>query len=264
MTRWIDTHVHLHCEHFHDDRAAVLARARGAGVARMIEVGYDLHSSRAALALAHEHPDVYAVVGVQPNHAHEALPGWLEQVAEMAASSRVVAIGEIGFDFYRNYAPPDLQERVFEAQLRLARDLHLPVVIHSRDALDETLRVLRSTGRGIRGVMHSFSGTYNQASRCIDSGFAISLSGPVTFAKAVDLHDVARRVPLDVLLTETDCPYLSPHPFRGKRNEPARVALVAERIAALRQCSTDEVADAVWDNAERVFCFDAPAGTHTV
>jgi TatD DNase family protein len=249
----VDTHTHLHCSHFDQDREHVLAQAAAAGVTRLVEVGYDIASSRAACSLAEQHDGMYAVVGLQPNHAHEATPDWLEQVRLLAAHPAVVAIGEIGLDYYRDYTPRDLQAQVFIEQLGLARERGLPVVIHTREAGEDTLRIIRQHAQGQRGIMHSFSGDWTFAKACLDVGFLLSFSGPVTFAKAKDLHTVARRVPLDALLIETDSPYLSPHPFRGKRNEPARVRLVAEQIATLRGMTLEEVGDAVGKNAQRLF-----------
>lgn len=251
--RLIDTHAHLHMSQFDADRGAVLARAAEAGVMRIIEIGYDLASSRAALALAEQYDYISAVVGIQPNHAHEAADGWLTEVRALAQHPKAVAIGEIGLDYYRDYAPRSLQEYFFRTQLDLARELGKPVVIHSREAHADTLRMLQAAPPGQRGVLHSFSGDWAYATACIEAGFLLSFSGPVTFAKAVELHDVARRAPLDSLLIETDSPYLSPHPQRGKRNEPANVRLVAERIAALRAMPLATLADAVWSNAARIF-----------
>lgn len=251
--RLIDTHTHLHCKHFDNDREQVLEAATAAGVARIIEVGYDLDSSRAALALAERYPQIFAVVGIQPNHAHEAPPGWLDGVRTLAAHPKAVAIGEIGLDYYRDYAPRDLQQRVFIEQLALARELGLPVVIHSREAHQDTANLLRAHARGQPGVMHSFSGDWEHARACLDVGFLLSFSGPVTFARATTLHEVARRTPADAILIETDCPFLTPHPHRGQRNEPAHVALVAQQIATLRQAPLEEVAATIWDNADRVF-----------
>jgi len=253
--RLIDTHAHLATPPFDDDRAAAIARAREAGVARMIEVGYDLPSSRAALALAEAEPDIFAVVGIQPNHVHEAPEGWADELRALAAHPKTAAIGEIGLDYHWMAAPAALQERLFRAQLALARELRLPVVIHSREARDDTLRVLDDAARGQPGIMHSFSGDWEYARACLEIGFLLSFSGPLTFAKAAELHEVARRAPANMILTETDSPYLSPHPLRGRRNEPARVRLVAERLAALREQSLESLAAQVWANAEHVFRF---------
>lgn len=251
----IDTHAHLAMGQFDADRDAVLARADAAGVVRMVEIGYDLPSSRAAIALAEAHPQIYAVVGVQPNHAHEAPDDWHEQLRALAQHSKVVAIGEIGLDYHWMKAPPEQQERLFRAQLALARTLGLPVVIHSREARDDTVRVLGDAARGQPGIMHSFSGDWAYAQACLEIGFLLSFSGPLTFPKAIELHEVARRAPVTMLLAETDSPYLSPHPHRGQRNEPARVQLVVERIAVLREQPVAEVAAQLWRNAERIFQF---------
>ncbi len=251
--RLIDTHAHLHLPPFDEDRPAVLERAAAAGVARIVEIGYDLASSQAALRLAEQHEQIYAVVGVQPNHVNDLPADWLDTVRAMAQHPRAVAIGEIGLDYYWNAAPPDQQAQAFRAQLALARELALPVVIHSRDAPPDTARILTDAARGQPGIMHSFSGSWDFAAACLEVGFLLSFSGPLTFKKSHDLHDVARRAPLDRLLIETDSPYLTPHPFRGKRNEPARVRLVAERLADLRELPLNDLADAVWRNAARIF-----------
>ncbi len=253
VIRLIDSHAHLGLAQFDADRTAVLERARAAGVVRIVEIGYDLATSRAAVALAAQHASIYAVVGVQPNHVAALPDDWLDQVRTLAQQPKVVAIGEIGLDYYWNAAPADVQEACFRAQLDLARSLRLPVVIHSRDARDDTIRVLRDAACDLSGIMHSFSGDWEYARACLDIGFHLSFSGPITFPKAVDLHDVARRAPLDRLLIETDSPYLAPHPFRGKRNEPAYVRLIAERIADLRGMTLESLAQATWRNAEAVF-----------
>jgi len=255
---FIDTHAHLAMSQFDDDREAVIARAHTAGVARVIEIGYDLPSSRAAVDLAERHPAIYAVVGLQPNHIHETAPDYLEQVRALAAHPKVVAIGEIGLDYHWMRVPPATQEEVFRAQLALARDLGLPVVIHSRDAQADTLRILADAARGQSGVMHAFSGDWDYAQACLDIGFMLSFTGTLTYARATALHEVARRAPLAMLLTETDSPYLSPNPYRGQRNEPAYVRLVAERLAALRDEPLAQVAARVWANAEGLFAFGEP------
>jgi len=245
----IDTHTHLNAEQFDPDRDDVLACASAAGVARMIEIGYDFATSRAAIALAEHHPQITAVVGIQPNHAAELPDGWLDQIAKLARHPRVVAIGEIGLDYHWNRAPADVQEQVFRAQLALAREMNLPVVIHSRDAQDDTIRILRDAARGQPGIMHSFSGDWAYAEACLEVGFMLSFSGPLTFKNAHALHEVAARAPANRILIETDCPYLAPHPHRGKRNEPANVRLVAEQLARLRGISLEMAAAIVWENA---------------
>jgi TatD DNase family protein len=259
--RLIDTHAHLHLAAFDDDRAEVLRRAADAGVARIIEIGYDLPSSRAAIALAEQHPQIYAVVGVQPNHAHEAPADWRDQVAELARHPRVLAIGEIGLDYYWKDVPPALQDQFFRSQLALADELGLPVVIHSRDAQADTVAVLRdhygsAYRNSPRGIMHSFSGTWDYAAACLELGFLLSFSGPLTFKRSQELREVAARLPADRLLVETDSPYLSPHPHRGRRNEPAHVRLVAEQIAVVRECNLAELASQLWSNATSLLALD--------
>jgi TatD DNase family protein len=251
--RLIDTHAHLALPQFNADREQTIARAAAAGVARVVEIGYDLPSSRAAVALAEAHPQIFAVVGVQPNHVHELADGWEHELRALCAHPKVVALGEIGLDYHWMQAPAETQERYFRAQLALARELGLPAVIHTREARADTARVLADAGRGQPVIMHSFSGDWAFATICLELGFMLSLSGPLTFAKATELHDVARRAPLDRLLTETDSPYLTPHPHRGKRNEPAYVRLVAEQLAALRGEPLAAVAAQLWKNAERIF-----------
>lgn len=251
--QFIDTHAHLNLAQFDQDREMAVERATQAGVARIIEVGFDLASSRAAIALAETYPQLFAVVGVQPNHLHELSETWLSELRAMAAHPRVVAIGEIGLDFYWMKAPLELQEQAFRAQLALARELGLPVVIHSRDASSDTLRILDHAARGQPGVMHSFLGDWSFAHGCLDVGFMLSFSGPLTFSKSTALHEVARLTPADRLLTETDSPYLSPNPLRGQRNEPAHVMLITRQLAALRHQPLPDVAKQIWRNAERLF-----------
>ncbi|HMO60329.1 MAG TPA: TatD family hydrolase [Roseiflexaceae bacterium] len=251
--RLIDTHTHLHSGRFDADREAVLRRAAEAGVVRMIEIGYDLPSSRAAIRLAEQYPHIYAVVGIQPHYAADVADDWIDTIASLAAHPKVVAIGEIGLDYYHDRAPHELQHDLFRHQLAMARDLRLPVVIHSRDAQEDTIALLRSDARGQPGIMHSFSGDWQYAAACLDVGFHLSFSGPLTFAKAHALHDAARRAPIERLLIETDSPYLAPHPLRGRRNEPANVRLVAARLAELRDLPLDMLADAVWQNAAMLF-----------
>jgi TatD DNase family protein len=260
--RLIDTHLHLHLAQFEADRGITIQRAIGAHVARLVEVGYDLESSHAAVALAESHPAIFAVVGIQPHYADQADTEWLAEIKQLAAHPKVVAIGEIGLDYHHDRASHDSQERLFRAQLALARELAMPVVIHSRDAQADTVRILRDAARGQPGIMHSFSGDWAYAEACLEVGFYLSFSGPLTFAKATELHDVARRAPLDRILTETDSPYLAPHPLRGKRNEPANVRLIAERLAELREMQLAELAEQVWRNAHKILGIDKASSIH--
>jgi TatD DNase family protein len=230
-----DTHAHLHFPEFAGDLGAVLERARAAGVRRMLTIGTDVEGSRAAVALAGREPDVWAAVGIHPHDAAAADEAALAEIGRLAGAPRVVAVGEIGLDFFRNLSPPDAQARVFRDLLALARRLGKPVLIHCRDAHADVLRVLEEAAVGaVGGIMHCFSGDVTVARRCLDLGLLISLAGPVTYPKVRALEEVARFVPGDRLVIETDCPFLPPQGYRGKRNEPAYLALTAARVAELR------------------------------
>jgi len=249
-----DTHAHLHFPEFADDLGAVLARARAAGVRRVLTIGTNVETSRAAVALAAREPDVWASVGVHPHDAGEADATALAEIEELAAEPRVVGIGETGLDFFRNLSPRDAQERVFRAQLALARRVGKPVIVHCRDAHEATLAILaeeRVDEPG--GVMHCFSGDVEIARRCLGLGLLISLAGPVTYPKARALPEVARFVPGDRLVVETDCPFLPPQPYRGKRNEPAYLAITAARVAELRGESLQTLAARTSENAAKLF-----------
>jgi TatD DNase family protein len=258
--RLFDTHAHLHFPEFAPDLDAVLARARAAGVEAMVTIGTDRETSAAAVRLAEGLTGVYASVGIHPHDAADAIDADFAAMEALARSSpKVVALGEMGLDFFRNLSPPDVQERVFRRQLALARRLGKPVVVHCRDAHAETLAILADEQIGqTGGVMHCFSGDVDVAKRCLDLGLLISLAGPVTYKNARALPDVARFVPVDRLVVETDCPFLPPQPHRGRRNEPAYVALTAARVAELREADPELLAAAMSDNAARLF--RVPAG----
>jgi TatD DNase family protein len=258
----VDAHCHLQDRKFSGDLADVVARARGAGVTALVTVGYDMPSSRRAIEIADEHDNVYATIGVHAHDAKTLTPRDLDELARMADSSRVVAIGETGLDFYRNLSPRDDQHRAFREQLQLARSLALPVVIHSRDADQETYEVLAEyeaealpdwpKDRPL-GVMHCFPGDLPLALRLIEIGFVISIAGPVTYAKSEATRAVAGGVPLRWLTVETDAPYLPPQSMRGQRNEPANVREIAAYIADLRGESFAAVADGTAQTAARLF-----------
>ena len=250
-----DTHAHLHFPEFAGDLDAVLERARAAGIVGMVTIGTDRETNPAAVALAERLPDVYATVGIHPHDAAQATEADFEALESLARSSaKVVAIGEMGLDFFRDLSPRDIQERVFRRQLGLARRLGRPVVVHCRDAHAEALAVLAEEKVGeMGGVMHCFSADVEVAKRCLDLGLLISIAGPVTYKNARSLPDVARFVPEDRLVVETDCPFLPPHPHRGKRNEPAYVALTAARVAELRGAALDALGTTTTRNAARLF-----------
>ncbi len=253
----IDSHCHLDAKRFNDDRAATLARAREAGVERMVTIGCDVANSVRALGLAATHPDIFATAGVHPHEAAEAQEGFVDELRALAAHDKCVAIGECGLDYYYDHSPREVQQRVFAAQIGLAQELGLPLVIHVRDAWDDCLRLLKEgTDAGSErspGVIHCFSGTLAQAEASLELGFFISIPGIVTFSNPGELPEVVRRVPLDRLLVETDSPYLAPKPYRGKRNEPAYVAHVAACVAQLRGESVASIIEATGDNARRLF-----------
>ena len=230
-----DTHAHLHFPEFDADRDAMLDRARAAGVRRMLTIGTEPESSRAAVALASREADVWATVGIHPHDAAGADSVALGEIERLAAEPRVVAVGEIGLDYFRNLSPREDQQRAFRALLGLARRIGKPVVIHCRDAHEDVLRILAEERvTDVRGIMHCFSGDVAIARRCLDLGLLISLAGPVTYPNARALPEVARFVPADRLVVETDCPFLPPQGYRGKRNEPAYLAITATRVAELR------------------------------
>ena len=250
-----DTHAHLHFPEFADDLPAVLQRARAAGVRWMLTIGTSVESSRAAVALAEREPDIYAAVGIHPHDASEADEAAFEELRRLAESSpRVVAIGEIGLDFFRNLSPPDVQMEVFRRQLDLSRRVKKPALIHCRDAHAETVEILRAEGVGeIGGIMHCFSGDEVGARQCLDLGLLISIAGPVTYPNARKLPPVVKMVPADRLVVETDCPFLPPQPYRGKRNEPAYLPITAARMADLRGVPAEELGAQMAENALALF-----------
>jgi len=256
----IDTHAHLDFPAFEADREMVIARAQAAGIAALVNVGAELDESRAAVGLAESTRAVYAAVGVHPHEAATVTGAAIDELRRLAMRPRVVALGEIGLDFYRDYAPRDAQREAFEAQLSLATQLGKPVIIHDREAHREVLTMLRqwlndsqSALHNPPGVFHCFSGSLEMALEAIDLGFYIGVDGPVTFRNASRLRGVVRQLPLDRILIETDCPYLTPEPYRGQRNEPAYVRFVAQAIAELRGLPFEEVARVTASSARRVF-----------
>jgi TatD DNase family protein len=249
---FIDTHTHLHGADFDADRDLALDRARSAGVEICLVIGTDVADSQRAVALAAKHADIFASVGVHPHETAGLTEQGLDELGRLAESERVVAFGEVGLDYYYEHSPPDVQRARFADQIDLAARLGLPLVIHTRDAWDDTFRILdQRPHQG--GVFHCFTGTREHAEQAIRRGFFVSFSGILTFNKAQALQAVAREVSLDRVLIETDCPFLSPVPHRGTRNEPAFVPLVAQKLAELRGLSVEDVSGASSDNARRCF-----------
>ena len=250
----LDTHAHLHFPGFAADLEEVLGRARDAGVRTMVTIGTDGETSRAAVALAERDPHVWATVGLHPHDAEQGDDGVFADLERLAASPRVVALGEMGLDFFRNLSPHPAQEQALRRQLALARRLGKPAVIHCREAHAETLAILAEERvHDVGGIMHCFSGDVAVARRCLDLGLLISLAGPVTYPNARALPDVARFVPADRLVVETDCPFLPPQPYRGKRNEPAYLVITAARVADLRGEPLASLGPQMADNARRLF-----------
>jgi TatD DNase family protein len=251
----VDTHAHLMDRAFANDLPAVLERAAAAGVGALVCVGYDEPSSVAAVALAEQHPQVVAAVGIHPNSSGPARPGAFKRIEELARHPRVVGIGETGLDNYRKRTPPDVQRAWFHRHLDLAARRGLPVIVHNREADAEVGPILLSWARetGGRGVLHCFSGDDAMLEAGLAAGFTVSFAGPVTYKNAGELAGRARRTPLDRIVVETDCPYLPPHPYRGQRNEPAHVRLTAARLAELHGVTLDEIECATTANAGRLF-----------
>jgi len=249
----IDSHAHLEMDEFNGDREAVIQRAQEGGVGCIVTVGLNLEDSRKAVALAEQYDVVYASVGVHPHDVTGIDETTYDLLRKLSENDRVVAYGEIGLDFFRNLSPKDLQIRRFGEQLELAAELALPVIIHDREAHRETVEMLKGGREGHGGVIHCFSGDYDMAVRCIDMGFYISIPGTITYKKSEALRDIVRKLPIDRLLVETDCPFLSPEPKRGKRNEPAYVAYTARRIAQARDIPFEEVERVTSQNARDVF-----------
>lgn len=255
-----DTHCHLDLSAFDADLDAVLDRAWKEGIKHILVPGIDLDSSRKAVRLAEQHQGVYAAVGIHPHRSASWGSAAAEQLRALAASPVVCAIGETGLDFYRNLAPHDVQRKAFQGQLALAADLKLPVVIHSRQALDEVLETLLAWSeelpaelQGRAGVLHAYSGDFQAASKAAAEGFYIGVAGPVTYRKAEQRRQITSKLPAERLLLETDAPYLTPHPHGRKRNEPAFVRLVAEEVSRLLGMRNTELAGITTQNAQNLF-----------
>lgn len=250
----IDTHCHLDFPDYQGDLPAVLERARDAGVGHIITVGIDLSTSRAAIDLAVRYPALFATVGVHPHHVKELVEADYTRLRELARHPCVVAYGEIGLDYVKDYSPPALQREHFARQVALARELAQPLIIHDREAHDDTVAILREAlPLAAGGVMHCFSGDAAFAEVVLDLGFYISIPGVVTFPKAGAMQEAVRQVPLERLLLETDGPFLAPVPRRGKRNEPQLLLHTAQKVAELKGVAIEEVARATTANAERLF-----------
>ncbi|MEI6286973.1 MAG: TatD family hydrolase [Bacillota bacterium] len=249
-----DSHAHLDDERFDGDREAVIERSRVAGMAGIINAGADMPSSRRSVELANSNDIIYAAVGIHPHDAKAVLAEDYDQLERWATmEKKVVAIGEIGLDYHYDFSPREIQREVFIRQLQLARQVNKPIIIHNRESHADMLDILENHARGLRGVFHCYSGSVEMLKQLLDMGLYISVGGPVTFANAKKLLEVVKHIPLNRLLIETDCPYLTPTPYRGKRNEPLYVEYVAEKIAGLLGLPTAALVDTTARNARELF-----------
>ena len=250
----IDTHAHLDSSRFNKDRAEVIKNARDTGVSYIVNIGADLRSSRYSVKLAREYPFIFATVGIHPHDAIGLDANVLAELEKLAGEEKVVAIGEIGLDYYYDHSPRDIQRAAFIDQLVLAKKLNLPIVVHSREAEEDTMNILKEHYAGAgTGILHCFSGSLEMAREALEMGLYLAFGGVVTFKNAGGLLEVLKEIPLDRILLETDCPYLTPVPHRGKRNEPAYLPYVAEKIAEIKGVAIEELAEITTANAIRVY-----------
>lgn len=249
-----DTHVHLNADQYEEDLQEVIERAKHEKVNNMVVVGFDRKTIQKAMELVEQYDFIYAAVGWHPVDAIDMTEEDLTWIEELASHDKVVAIGEMGLDYHWDKSPKDIQKEVFRKQIQLAKRVKLPIVIHNRDATADVVEILREEdAKEVGGIMHCFTGSLEVAKECMEMNFYISFGGPVTFKNAKKPKEVVKEIPLDRLLIETDCPYLTPHPYRGKRNEPSYVRFVAEEIAGLRGMTLEEVAEKTTANAKKLF-----------
>lgn len=249
-----DTHAHLNADQFADDAKEVIERAQQEGVSHIVVVGFDEKTINGALELADKYDFIYASIGWHPVDAVDMKDEHLIWLEGLASHPKVVALGEMGLDYYWDKSPKEIQKEVFRKQIQLAKKVNLPIIIHNRDAHEDIVKILKEENAcEVGGIMHCFGSSLEIARQCIDMNFYISFGGPVTFKNAKRPKEVVKELPLDRLLIETDCPYLAPHPYRGKRNEPSYVKLVAEAIAELKGLTYNEVVEKTNQNAKRVF-----------
>ncbi len=252
----IDTHAHLDFDRFDKDREEVIQNAFDEGVKRIINVGADMQSSLNSAKMAKKYDFIYATVGVHPHDAEDVTDADYQVLKKLARDEKVVAIGEIGLDYHYDNSPRKKQQEVFKRQLKLAKELKLPIAIHSRDAKDDTLAILREEGEDLTGVMHCYAYDLSTAKEVINLGFYLAFGGVITFNNASNLRHVVKEVSLDRILIETDAPYLTPVPYRGKRNESKYVKEVAKKIAEIKGIELEEVEKVTTENAKRLFKLD--------
>ena len=255
---FIDSHAHIQLPQFNHDRDAVLKRAHEAALSAILVIGFDVKTSRGAVELAEKHENIYATVGMHPHDAKDFTPDALHTLRALAAHPKVIALGEMGLDYHRNRSPRPLQKAAFEKQLDMAEELDMPIIIHNRDAYMDILPILEARRGKIRGVLHCFTGDVEVMHRSLAIQFHIGIGGIVTYPNAKDVQAVAREVPAERLLIETDCPWLAPQFRRGKRNEPAYVRAVAEKIAELRGTSIETIGEVTTRNFQQLFASEGP------
>jgi TatD DNase family protein len=250
----IDSHAHLEMPDFKRDLKEVIERAKGAGVGYIFTVGTEKKDWKRTLEIANSYPSIYAILGVHPHNAKEIDGETYPTLTELCRNEKVKACGEIGLDFYRNLSPRDVQLRRFREQIGLAKELRLPIVVHDREAHQETLEILKSEKADqCGGIIHCFSGDYEMAKACLEMGFYISIPGSITFKNAEKFREIVKRLPLESLLVETDAPFLAPVPFRGKRNEPSYIRYTAQKVAEIKKVSFEKIAEVTTENALRVY-----------
>jgi TatD DNase family protein len=250
----IDSHAHLEMPDFKKDLEAVIQRAKESGVEYIFTVGTEKRDWKRALEIADSYPSIYAILGVHPHNVKEIDDQTYPTLRELCKEGKVKAYGEIGLDFFRNLSPRDIQLKRFREQISLAKELGLPIVVHDREAHQETLEVLKSEkAEECGGIIHCFSGDYEMAKVCMDMGFYISIPGSITFKNAERFREIVNRIPLEFLLVETDAPFITPEPFRGKRNEPSYVRYTAQKVAEIKKVTFEKVAEVTTENALRVY-----------
>jgi TatD DNase family protein len=250
----IDSHSHLEMPDFIKDLEEVIQRAEASGVRYIFTVGTEKKDWKRTLEIVNSHPSIYAILGVHPHNAKEIDHETYPTLRQLCRQEKVKAYGEIGLDFFRNLSPQDVQLKRFREQIGLAKELRLPIVVHDREAHHETLEVLKSEkAEECGGIIHCFSGDYEMAKACMDMGFFISVPGSITYKNSEDYRETIKRIPLESLLIETDAPFLTPVPFRGKRNEPSYVRYTAQKVAEIKKVPFEKVAEVTTENALRVY-----------
>ncbi len=250
----IDSHCHLEMPEFKKDLETVVRNAKESGIEYIFTVGTEEKDWKRTLEIAHSHPFIYAILGVHPHHAREIHDQTYSRLKELCQDKKVRAIGEMGLDFFRNLSPRETQLKRFREQIGLAKTLGLPIVVHDRDAHQETIEILKSeNAEECGGIIHCFSGDYEMAKICMDMGFQISIPGTITFKNAELFREAVKKIPLESLLVETDAPFLTPEPFRGRRNEPGHVRYTAQKLAEIKKIPFEKLADVTSENALRVY-----------